>query len=191
MNLLSESAITASGRPAIAFDYVWFAGRPVAEVDSIETDWNFADHLGTPIIQTNSSGSISYQAEYEPYGKVFALRAGDVHQPLRFPGQVAEQFDLGANGATERSYNVFRWYRPGWGRYTQTDPDQHPLVRERGPTGTSAEIRFRRDKETKFASDANLYWYAQDNPVKLTDPLRARTNTWQREGQEVRKITLL
>lgn len=23
---------------------------------------------------------------------------------------------------TEENYNVFRWYRAGWGRYTQADP---------------------------------------------------------------------
>jgi RHS repeat-associated protein len=67
------------------------------------------------------SPNVYFRTENEPYGKVWALRAGDVHQPLRLPGQVAEQFDTGANGATERSYNNFRWYRSGWGRYSQAD----------------------------------------------------------------------
>ncbi len=71
---------------------------------------------------TSMSSNVYYRIENEPYGKVWALRAGDVHQPLRLPGQVAEQFDTGANGATERSYNNFRWYRPGWGIYSQEDP---------------------------------------------------------------------
>ena len=119
---LAESAVTSSGRPSIAYDYVWLGDRPVAQLDSSGTHYTFADHLGTPEIQMDGSASISWQAEYEPYGKVWALRANDVHQPLRFPGQVAEQFDTGANGATERSYNVFRWYKPAWGRYTQPDP---------------------------------------------------------------------
>ena len=50
-----------------------------------------------------------------------AMRTGDSHQPLRLPGQEAEQLNLGPNGMTERSYNIFRWYRGGWGRYSQGD----------------------------------------------------------------------
>ncbi|HXM19608.1 MAG TPA: RHS repeat-associated core domain-containing protein [Candidatus Tumulicola sp.] len=144
--LLSESALTMSGRPAIAYKYIWFAGRPIAQVDGAGTHWAFADHLGTPEIQTNTSGTITYQAEYEPYGRIFSLRSSDVHQPLRLPGQVAEQFDTGANGATERSYNNFRWYRPGWGRYSEADP-------------------------LGLVAGANGYPYVLDNPGGRIDPL--------------------
>src|ERR1017187_6829844 len=99
-----------------------------------------SDHLGTPLLQTDSSANVYWRMETEPYGKVWALRAGDVHQPLRLPGQVAEQFDRGTNGATERSYNNFRWYRPGWGRYSQADP-------------------------IGLAGGSNPYGYASDNPL--------------------------
>ncbi|HXM19101.1 MAG TPA: RHS repeat-associated core domain-containing protein [Candidatus Tumulicola sp.] len=146
MNLIAESALTTSGKPAIAFDYLWFGGRSVAQLDSGGAHYAFGDHLGTPLAQMGSSGTISYQAEYEPHGKIFALRSGDVHQPLRLPGQVAEQFDTGANGATERSYNVFRWYRPGWGRYWQAD-------------------------SSGIAGGLNLFGYSGANPIALTDPL--------------------
>jgi hypothetical protein len=88
----------------------------VAQVDAgTTTHWTFTDHLGTPTIQTDTSAAIYWRAEHEPYGKVFALRSADQHQPLRLPGQEAEQLNLGPNGATERSYNIFRWYRPTWG----------------------------------------------------------------------------
>jgi len=105
-----------------------------------------ADHLGTPLLQTDSSANVYWRAEYEPYGKVWALRASDVHQPLRLPGQVAEQFDTGANGATERTYNVFRWYRSGWGKYSQGDP-------------------------LGIAGGVNPYEYASGNPITTIDPL--------------------
>jgi len=121
-SMLSESSLTDS---AMIHNYVWFAGRPVAQVETsggTNVYYNFTDHLGTPQIQTTSTASINWQAEYEPYARVFALRANDVHQPLRLPGQVAEQFSDGANGATGKSYNVYRWYRPAWGRYSQADP---------------------------------------------------------------------
>jgi RHS repeat-associated protein len=121
--LLAETELTSGPAPAIAHEYIWFAGRPVAQVEaSGATFWTVADHLGTPLLQTNATGTIVWRAEYEPYGRVFSLRTPDRHQPLRLPGQEAEQLELGANGATERFYNVFRWYRFGWSRYTQLDP---------------------------------------------------------------------
>jgi RHS repeat-associated protein len=49
-------------------------------------------------------------------------------------------------------YNIFRWYRGGWGRYTQADPlSQAPMV---GPAGTEPDI----------------YFYAKGNPVSTIDP---------------------
>jgi RHS repeat-associated protein len=65
---------------------------------------------------------------------------------LRFPGQEAEQLGTGANGVTERSYNVHRWYRAGWGRYTQADP-------------------------IGLAGGLALYSYAAGAPGSLVDPL--------------------
>jgi RHS repeat-associated protein len=143
--LLSESALISSGKPSIAFDYIWFGELPVAQDSSGTLSYTFDDHLGTPILQTNSSAAITWRGEYEPYGSVYALRGTDVHQPLRLPGQVSEQFDTGANGATERSYNVFRWYRPSWGRYTQADP-------------------------LGMAAGSNWFAYAVGNPILIADP---------------------
>jgi RHS repeat-associated protein len=144
ITLLSESNVT-TGVPTVAYDYIWFNGRPVAQTDSTGVHYTVADHLGTPLLQTDSSNNVYWRAEHEPYGKVWALRAGDAHQPLRLPGQVTEQFDMGANGMTERSYNNHRWYRPGWGRYTQSDP-------------------------IGLAGDINPFRYAWDSPVEFSDP---------------------
>jgi RHS repeat-associated protein len=122
LHLLAESELTTSTSPAILTEYIWFADRPVAQSDTTGTSsWTFTDHLGTPVAQTSASQGVSWRAEYEPYGTVFGLRSPDQHQPLRFPGQEAEQFGAGVNGQTSRSYNIHRWYRVQWGRYTQTD----------------------------------------------------------------------
>ena len=113
---MSEMTVPSGGT---TYEYVWFGGQPVAQLDTAAstttTHWIFTDHLGTPIIETDAAGTVDWRAEYEPYGKIFAFRAGATrHQPLRLPGQEA--------GSGESSYNIFRWYRAGWGRYTQSDP---------------------------------------------------------------------
>jgi RHS repeat-associated protein len=141
LNLLAETDWSAS-TPAMEWEYIWFNGQPVAQIATATgtVDWYFNDHLGTPIIQTDASAQVTWRAEYEPYGEVFAFRAGaSKHQPLRFPGQENDE-------ASELSYNIFRWYRAGWGRYTQVDP-----MGLRGGT--------------------NLFLYTGADPIRSSDPL--------------------
>lgn len=116
--LLAETEIRAGGgTPAIAVEYLWFNGTPVAEERPTETRLTFPDHLGTPFLQTSTTGTPLWRVEYEPYGAVYAARTGTAaDQRLRFPGQEYDE------QSPERAYNVFRWYRNGWGRYTQVDP---------------------------------------------------------------------
>ncbi len=153
MNLLSETSISPPGSHPILYEYVWFNGHPVAQVDLPATvHWTFTDHLGTPLLQTQSDGTTMFwRAEYEPYGRLFTLRTTDQHQPLRLPGQEAEELNVSTdgNGQTERSYNIFRWYRAKWRQYTQGDP---------------AWAAFRID-------ELNNYVYAINDPVGFTDPL--------------------
>ncbi len=117
LQLLAETEITSASKPPIEYEYVWFGGQPLAQITSTgDIHWYFNDHLGTPILQADATASILWRADYDPYGTVFSYRTGaDKYQPLRFPGQEND-------GTTELSYNVFRWYRAGWGRYTQADP---------------------------------------------------------------------
>jgi RHS repeat-associated protein len=143
MSLMSETTLTTSSTPAIAYDYIWFAGKPVAQVDvaTSTAHWTFTDHLGTPLIQTNAGATIDWRVEHEPYGKVYEYRVGATrHQPLRFPGQ---EYD---DSSPEREYNISRWYREGWGSYTQGD--------------------------LLVAGDiSSLYRYAESNPLSGVDPL--------------------
>src|SRR5205814_2105814 len=135
-------ATTMTAALALNHGYAWFNGQPVFEygpartadpgalsstsrsriptlLDATDAYYIFTDHLGTPILETNTAGQVAWRAEYEPYGNVYVMRAGArTDQPLRLPGQ-----DLAVTWeGTEENYNVFRWYRAGWGRYTQPDP---------------------------------------------------------------------
>ncbi len=168
MNLLAESELSWPREKTILYEYIWFNGHPVAQVDSgTVTHWTFTDHLGTPLIQTDAAGAVFWRAEYEPYGKVFAFNPptlADQHQPLRLPGQEAEQFNLLANGISERFYNIFRWYRYGWGRYTQRD------------------LFWTHDPEQGISP----YGYANSDPLAFTDPAaRAPVNVFDSLKQKL------
>jgi RHS repeat-associated protein len=143
-------------------DYVWFGDQPVAQAftdPAQPTRYTFTDHLGTPILQTDATATLVWRAEYEPYGSVYTYRAGDGADPqaLRLPGQEASD-----SGVSDDEYNIFRWYRPGWGRYTQADPID-TQVRQR--LVLPALIRQQRMEGTR-----STYAYAADNSLFFTDP---------------------
>jgi len=124
-------------------EYDWFGDQPVAQHftdSSLPTRYTFTDHLGTPILQTDSASTVVWRAEYEPYGSVYMYRAGDANDPqaLRLLGQEAPE------SLNPAGYNIFRWYRSGWGRYTQ---------------GDVMGLTF----------DLNLYRYGAANPERFID----------------------
>lgn len=142
LQLLAETGMTDTAVPQIAYEYVWFEGEPLVQIENTTGTlrWYFNDHLGTPLLTTDASGSIDWRIEREPYGNVRATRVGvNRHQPLGSPGHE----DQGDGG---RDYNIFRWYRSDWGRYTQADP-------------------------LGVGGGMNLFGYVENNPVSMYDPL--------------------
>jgi RHS repeat-associated protein len=121
-------------------EFVWFNGHAVAQLSSQTSTpvFTFTDHLGTPVAQTDAAANLVWFADYEPYGRIYQTRLSNVDQPLRLPGQ-----DVAFPGGVDENYNIFRWYRSAWGRYTQADPI--------------------RSIESPFA-------YADDRPLMLIDP---------------------
>src|SRR5688572_24381311 len=90
LELLAEGVAGSGASGVPTHEYLWLNGEPIAQVESSTgaVDYYFNDHLGTPILQTNAAAAVTWRVEYEPYGTVFATRAGaEKHQPLRFPGQ--------------------------------------------------------------------------------------------------------
>jgi len=120
-NVWGSGWLTRNSVADSRYDIIWFGGIPVGQINGgTSVRYTFADHLGTPIVQTDTNASITWQAEYEPYGDLWTLRTGTSRfdQPLRFPGQEVSMTWEGH----EENYNIFRWYGAGLGRYTQADP---------------------------------------------------------------------
>lgn len=138
------------------WEYVWFAGQPVAQIETATGDiaWYFNDHLGTPILQTDDTATTIWRVEREPFGKTYATRTGSSrHQPLAFPGQE----EVG-----ETSYNIHRWYRSAWGRYTQADP-------------------------IGMHGGMNLFGYVAANPVRWADSFGLAKDVCQMTCAELKK----
>jgi len=116
------------------------------------------DHLGRPLAMTNTSGTLIWRAEYEPFGKSLAPRTNTLSfaPRFRFPGRWENQ-DSGdlPGGATgilgsinALTDNWYRTYAQRWGRYTQADPI-HPVLPEMPNVG---------------------FGYGNGNPLSETDP---------------------
>jgi RHS repeat-associated protein len=139
-HLIAES--TAAG--ALVKEYVWLGDMPIAVIDSTGTYFIHADHLDTPRLVANASGTNVWKwDQQEPFGDNIAdenpsgLGAFDL--PLRLPGQRYDQ-------ETGLHYNYHRDYDPSIGRYGESD-----LIGVRG--------------------GINTYAYAKGNPLVLIDPL--------------------
>jgi len=103
------------------------------------------DHVGTPLMMTDSTGKVVWKAESLPFGETVSVNEdvdGDgvkVINNLRFPGQYAD-------AETGLHYNLARDYQPIIGRYIQSDP-------------------------IGLWGGLNTYSYATSNPCRRFDPL--------------------
>jgi len=71
------------------------------------------NHQGTPQVVTNSSKTVVWAADYQPFGKV-NVTTNTVELYSRFPGQVSDS-------ETGLYYNWNRFYDPSIGRYLESD----------------------------------------------------------------------
>ena len=96
-------------------EYVYLGDQLLAMIKSGESVYYYHnDHLGTPQIFTDDTGTIAWKAVYTPFGEAVASIT-TVENPFRFPGQYYDQ-------ETGLHYNYFRYYNPQTGRYITPDP---------------------------------------------------------------------
>ncbi|MGA1826369.1 MAG: RHS repeat-associated core domain-containing protein [bacterium] len=73
------------------------------------------DHLGTPQMIVDGSGSVVWSGKYNAFGKVEVDAGATILNNLRFPGQYED-------AETRLYYNMMRYYDPCIGRYLTSDP---------------------------------------------------------------------
>jgi len=96
-------------------EYVYLGDQLLAMIKPGELAYYFHnDHLGTPQVLTDASGSVAWKTVYTPFGDA-VVSIETVQNPFRFPGQYYDQ-------ETGLHYNYFRYYNPQTGRYITPDP---------------------------------------------------------------------
>lgn len=134
----------AVGNPLVK--YVFVGARPVAVVVGGAIYSCHCDHLPRPLLMTDRTGALVWQANYDAFGQA-ALGAGNTADVnLRSAGQYEDK-------ETGLFYNLARFYNPRIGRYQSFDP----AMEATSPLFTQVQ-------------GANAYAYVGNNPVNAADP---------------------
>jgi RHS repeat-associated protein len=152
--LIAESS--SSG--AIKAEYIYINGQPLAKIEGNNIFYYHNDHLGTPMLMTNSSGQAVWKGEFLPFGEPLSIK-GTVTNNLRFPGQY---FD----GETGLHQNWFRDYWVGGGRYLSFDPLLSTTHRAATSTCRQPSTYLSLNESIK----SNPFVYTENNPINFIDP---------------------
>lgn len=114
-----DGNIIAESQPGGTFaaEYLYLGRSRLAKVD-VSTDTHYYylnNYLGTPIMMTDDTGMVAWEAFYKPYGEADINPNSDIENNFRFAGQYFDE-------ETGLHYNWQRYYDPKTGRYLTPDP---------------------------------------------------------------------
>ena len=112
------------------------------------------DHLGTPQLMVDSTGTVVWEARYKPFGEAQVHSSSAVVNNFRFPGQYYDQ-------ETGLHYNYHRDYHPGIGRYVEPDPSLSVNI--------GAHFAFPFAFQPQDPSKLSLFGYVNSNPIDRID----------------------
>ena len=114
-----DGNIIAESQPGgtIMKEYLYAGQVRMAMVDTTTgTLYYYANnHLGAPILMTDASGMVAWEAEYRPFGEADVNPHSEIENNFRLPGQYYDQ-------ESNLHYNYFRYYQTQTGRYIRPDP---------------------------------------------------------------------
>jgi len=140
--LVSQYEKTPTGALTWKRDIVYSGDREAAEFDAAGMHVTQVDHLGSPRIVTNASGTVESTQKYLPFGELLE-QTGAVKTAKGFTGH--EQTD-----ASRLIYMQARFYVPWCGRFASPDPA--------------------RDQHFEETQSWNIYSYVRNCPVMKVDP---------------------
>ncbi len=140
----SAMEVTSAG---VQRAYVMNGGSVVAQRNpNGQFYWLHLDHLGSGRKMTDSSGAMTYRAEFDPYGKLLYEWSSPTNLNTRkFTGYERD-------AATNLDYAQARMYANDWGRFMSPDPIGLKSANKYSP------------------QSLNRYAYVQNNPVNGVDP---------------------
>jgi RHS repeat-associated protein len=127
-------------------DEIWRGSSLLADVTPAGTRHFILDHLGSPRLITDSSGTAHPVAnDFSAFGSGGSTGSG----PLQFTGH---ERDWGTDAPRSLDYMHARYYSAGVGRFLSVDPVTDVKTTPHNPQGWSR------------------YTYVRDNPTRFTDP---------------------
>jgi RHS repeat-associated protein len=105
------------------------AGKQIAEYSDVVASTNDAkvayltnDHLGSPRINTDANGAVTARHDYHPFGEEVTTSERTAH-PEYGDDSIRKQFTgYERDNESELDFAENRYYNPGHGRFTTTDP---------------------------------------------------------------------
>lgn len=168
--LIAETAVDG----VTQVDYVNLNGQPLAKTDTNAIYYIHADHLGTPVAMTDTTGVKALEIERKPFGDGVSV-TGTVSINIMFLGQYYDE-ETGSN------YNWNRHYKAGVGRYLQPDVIQYesfviPMALRNylgyeldGLTFTEI-LEIGRNLQGNYLKELHtIYAYVDNNPISYIDP---------------------
>jgi len=109
-----DGSVLTESNSNVETDYAYLDGIPLAAIQPAAATISaiHTDRLATPQKATNSSKTVVWTGNYQPFGLVSPTAS--ITMNLRFRGQYAD--------VTGFSHNGFRDYNPNFGRYLEFDP---------------------------------------------------------------------
>ena len=133
--------------------------------------WLVADHLGTPRMVFDQSGTVVKRHDYLPFGEELSAGVGGRSPGLGYSGGdgIRQQFtEKERDNETGLDYFGARYYSGNHGRFTGTDPFDINIECQRTADQDEADTLFR--EYIGEPQHWNRYSYALNNPLKYVDP---------------------
>jgi RHS repeat-associated protein len=98
-------------------EYLYLGASRTAKIDMASGNMYYYhnNYLGTPLLMTDDTGTVVWEADYKPFGEATVNPNSTVVNNFRFPGQYYDT-------ETGFHYNYHRYYDPKTGRYLTPDP---------------------------------------------------------------------